>query len=71
MVRYKLRTLMIVLALGPPLLAGLYFWWKQVFEWTITGMAVVIASFAVFYAVVLVGMLAHKWWETYWRPNRH
>jgi hypothetical protein len=61
---------MIVLAVGPPVLAGGYFWWKQAIEWTFTSVKVLMAIVATFYAVVLVGMLAQKCWEKYWRPNR-
>ena len=68
--RFRLRTLLIVLALGPPLLAGLYFWWQLVFEWTITSVKVLVVTVATFYVVVFIGMLAQKWLETYRRPNR-
>jgi len=35
MFRYKLRTLLIVLALGPPVLAALYFVWPLVLVVTV------------------------------------
>ena len=70
MLRYRLRTLLILLAVGPPLLAAGYFWWQLAFDWTLTSIKVLIVVVATFYVVVLVGMLTQKWCETYWHPNR-
>ena len=70
MFRYKLRTLLIVLALGPPLLAAAYFCWQLAFEWAILIHKVLLISVAILYAVVFIGMLASQCWKTYWRPNR-
>jgi len=68
--QYSLRTLVILLALGPPVLAAGYFWWKRAFEWIISGATVVVVGFGVFYVVVLAATLAQHLWERYWHPNR-
>ena len=53
MPRYKLRTLLIVLGLGPPLLAGIYF---TALAWSKDDPATIIAN-----SVLLVVLLLFLW----------
>jgi len=37
MLRFNLRTLLIALALAPPVLAGAWWGWRQYLEWSLPG----------------------------------
>ena len=69
--RYRLRTLVMLLTVGPPLLAAGYFWWQLAIEWTFFGVKVLVVSVGVFYGLIIVSSLALQCWEKYRRPIDH
>jgi hypothetical protein len=63
MLRYRLRTLLIVLALGPPLLAGA--WWAIAPS---LGYPLLVNALVVLWLSMVVGLGAVAWLMTISRP---
>ena len=58
--KYSLRSLMIAALVGPPLLAGLYFWWRPFFASSTTGILLAwLLYIAIFVAPMLLAFRRH------------
>ena len=58
MLRYKLRTLLIVLAVGPPVLAGAWFAWTWISE-DVGLAAPLLLGFGVYLSIVILAVVLH------------
>ena len=66
--RFRLRTLVLLTALGPPLLAGFWFWGLPALLWWLmpkTFAAAVVIGIGNGVGFMFVGVLAQWWWAAY------